>query len=194
MQKKKDELKQDIYAAACYEFLHKGYEAASMRTIAKRANTSIGNIYHYYDNKAALLDEIMENAIQSLDQLVEEHLSQKIRIISYEELNDVLENDEAFWKSGFINVLKSEVVIFLKQEEPRWQGKKQQFLTILKEHMAWHLGNVEASDGFIKIITNMFVESIVFVVKTNAKKELALADFRRLFRMICSGVIHKDDI
>lgn len=193
MQIKKNELKQGIYDAACYEFLHKGYETASMRTIAKRANTSIGNIYHYYENKAALLDEIVEHAIHSLDLFADEHLTQQIRIISYEELNDILENDEAFWKSGFINVLSSEVVIFLKQEEPRWQTKKQQFLTKLQEHMVWHLGHSDPSDGFIKIITNMFIESIVFVVKTSARKDQALADFRRLFRMICSGIIHKED-
>lgn len=193
MQKKKEELKQDIYQAASYEFMHKGYQAASMRSIAKRANTSIGNLYHYYSSKDALLDEMMQTATSSLDILVKEHLSKNIRVESYDELHDFLYDDEIFWESGFLDILRPEVVVFLKQEEPRWVQKKEEFLQILRQHLAWHLGNTDPADGFLKIIVNMFIESLVFVVKTNAKKHEAMEDFRRLFRMICSGIIHQED-
>ena len=44
MQTKKDEIRKTILEAAQKEFLIHGYEGASMRTIAKKANTTLGNI------------------------------------------------------------------------------------------------------------------------------------------------------
>ncbi|MCC0637645.1 MULTISPECIES: TetR family transcriptional regulator [unclassified Clostridioides] len=46
MQIKKEEIEKKIAEVATNEFLKKGYENSSMRTIAKKAHTSIGNMYH----------------------------------------------------------------------------------------------------------------------------------------------------
>ena len=50
----KEEVKSRIIEAAKAEFYDKGYEKASMRTIAKRAEMTVGNIYRYFENKEAV--------------------------------------------------------------------------------------------------------------------------------------------
>ena len=42
MQIKKEDLKNDIIEAAKVEFLHHGYEGASMRIIASKSHTTLG--------------------------------------------------------------------------------------------------------------------------------------------------------
>ena len=51
MQIKKEEIRTTILNAAQQEFLIHGYEGSSLRVIAKKANTTIGNIYHYLITK-----------------------------------------------------------------------------------------------------------------------------------------------
>lgn len=67
MQIKKDNLKEDILAVAREEFFLHGYEDASLRVMAKKANTSLGNIYHYYANKENLLDCILIPYVKCFD-------------------------------------------------------------------------------------------------------------------------------
>ena len=50
MQIKKEDLKNDIIEAAKVEFLHHGYEGASMRIIASKSHTTLGNLYNYFTN------------------------------------------------------------------------------------------------------------------------------------------------
>ena len=76
MQVKKEDLRQQILEAAKQEFLDKGYENSSMRVIAKKANTSMGNIYHYFDNKEALLTTLLDPVIENLNHLADEHFVQ----------------------------------------------------------------------------------------------------------------------
>ena len=69
MQTKKDEIRKTILEAAQKEFLIHGYEGASMRTIAKKANTTLGNIYHYYENKEAILEELMREPVEKVKKI-----------------------------------------------------------------------------------------------------------------------------
>lgn len=43
--------REDILRAAARLFVKKGYEATTMQDIVRAANTSIGNVYFYFENK-----------------------------------------------------------------------------------------------------------------------------------------------
>ncbi|MEO7350056.1 MAG: TetR family transcriptional regulator, partial [Terrimesophilobacter sp.] len=49
-----------IVAAASKEFLAQGYDAASMRAIARRAEVDPALVHHYFDDKAELFAEAMQ--------------------------------------------------------------------------------------------------------------------------------------
>ncbi len=55
------ESKQNILRAACNVFAERGYEKASIREVAKRAQISIGGIYLYFPNKQELYTGLMKN-------------------------------------------------------------------------------------------------------------------------------------
>lgn len=54
MQYRKETVYQQLLDSALLEFDEKGYTDASIRTIAERANTSVGNLYRYFRNKDEL--------------------------------------------------------------------------------------------------------------------------------------------
>lgn len=83
-QKLKEETRQAIIKAAKEEFLEKGYDDASMRSIAAKANITVGNIYRYFENKEDLnryiITETSENLKKMLDSLKIDRLSMEPRV------------------------------------------------------------------------------------------------------------------
>jgi AcrR family transcriptional regulator len=55
-----DESKKNILAAACVVFAERGYEKASIREVAKRADISVGGIYIYFRNKEELYTGLLQ--------------------------------------------------------------------------------------------------------------------------------------
>lgn len=55
----RDETKARILEAAAAEFGERGYEAASIRSIARRAGVDPSLVHHYFDDKSALVAEVV---------------------------------------------------------------------------------------------------------------------------------------
>jgi len=66
----KDELRQAIIIAAKQELLEFGYENASMRNIAKKANMTVGNLYHYFANKDEIIQYIVSPTLKQINDLL----------------------------------------------------------------------------------------------------------------------------
>jgi AcrR family transcriptional regulator len=66
MQYAKDEIRQRIIDVAREEFLEKGFEKASIRTITARAKTSKSNIYNYFKDKDDLFCSILEPTLAKI--------------------------------------------------------------------------------------------------------------------------------
>lgn len=59
MQYLKEDVRKSITEAALIEFVENGYEKASIRGIANRANTSVGNIYKYFKSKEDIYESLI---------------------------------------------------------------------------------------------------------------------------------------
>lgn len=71
MMKRTEGVTERLLEAAKDEFLEKGYECASLRTIAKRAESSKGAIYTRYPDKAALFTAVVEPVVVDLCAMLE---------------------------------------------------------------------------------------------------------------------------
>jgi len=58
--------RQQILAAAAECFCRRGFHAASMAEISKAAGMSVGHIYHYFENKEAIISAMVELKAQEL--------------------------------------------------------------------------------------------------------------------------------
>lgn len=66
------ERRASILEAAIELFAHGGFDGTSIAQIAKKAGVSKGLIYNYFDDKEALLDELIIDSINKLSYLFEE--------------------------------------------------------------------------------------------------------------------------
>ena len=86
MQYLKDEVKNSISAAALKEFREKGYLEASMRTIAKNAGITVGNIYRYFPSKDELFNNIMDPVWQDVTRAIFENYNQAVDLFPITEI------------------------------------------------------------------------------------------------------------
>ncbi|MCX8128724.1 MAG: TetR/AcrR family transcriptional regulator [Clostridia bacterium] len=72
----KDKRIGDILNAAVDEFLDKGYENASMESIARKAGVSKGGLYHHFRSKDEVLlyaNEKLNEPVDAMKSLIKEH-------------------------------------------------------------------------------------------------------------------------
>lgn len=67
MQYAKDEIKHRIIDVAREEFLVKGFEKASIRTITSKAQTSKSNLYNYFKDKDYLFRAVLEPTVSEIE-------------------------------------------------------------------------------------------------------------------------------
>jgi AcrR family transcriptional regulator len=159
-----------IEDAAKQLFISQGFHATSMRNIAARAGTSLGNLYNYYPTKEAILGSI----ISKYQQVVDDRLRSM-----FDEIEDPLNPDDLkrfarlvkqmvnehheFWLLMYIDVLEFENQHFRKMFENLAQKLRHRFakpFAELKRSGALHDG-VDPAIGFTAAYMQFFNYFIV---------------------------------
>ncbi|MBR4462281.1 MAG: TetR/AcrR family transcriptional regulator [Erysipelotrichaceae bacterium] len=68
----KEEQRQAIIEAARAELQEKGYKDASMRSIASKADMTVGNLYRYFKNKEEIQEYIVSSARDEINRIIKE--------------------------------------------------------------------------------------------------------------------------
>jgi len=89
-----NETRNRIMETAINLFAQKGYNAVSMRDIAKAAGVTISTIYHYHESKAVLFDDILNFFIGGYTHYFEWLTSMNEKAASLEEVMDNMFNAE----------------------------------------------------------------------------------------------------
>lgn len=191
MQVKKEELREKILAIAEIEFFNKGFKGASLRTIAKKSNTTLGNIYNYFGSKEELLDEIIGEVPIQIDELMIKHENKtlNLNIKDIEFLNSELDkaNPEDF---GIDILLTKKFGILMNGcEDTKYKKYREEFIKIMKEHVWEHMKKQEKYKSFSAIVANTFLTSIIFIIKSSTTVEEGRRNFVSLFKLICSGIL-----
>lgn len=131
MQVLKDEVKQKIKSSAVLEFKEKGYEKASMRSIAKGAEMSVGNLYRYFNNKESLFSYIVIPVHKALMIKIEHDLEMNYIDVNFlEDINFI---------TGLIaskKTYREELYILLaKSKGSQYENTKTQIIEIIEKSL-----------------------------------------------------------
>lgn len=90
MQIKKEEMRTSLLQAGEDEFFEKGYDKANIRSIVKRAHTTIGNFYNYFDSKESLYKELVNAIYNQMTDLIIQHsdFENMDQLVKLEDLNN----------------------------------------------------------------------------------------------------------
>lgn len=168
MQYQKDEVRGKILLEGLIEFKEKGFKDASIRSIAKNANTSVGNIYKYFDSKENLYESIIgtvyNKLIEYFNQFNKVELNEKAESIFCELAEKILE---------ILNDNNIELAVLLnKSEGSKYENCKGLFIDfitrIVTEKIAYDLslqGKILKDNFIIYVIAFSLVDSIAIILK-----------------------------
>ncbi|MDD5018561.1 MAG: TetR/AcrR family transcriptional regulator [Eubacteriales bacterium] len=168
MQYLKDEVRNRIVNEALKEFGEKGYSGASIRGIAGKSNTSIGNIYKYYKSKEDLYENLIgsvyDRLVGYIKQFDEVELNEKAQSVFYKLVEEIME---------IFNENSTEISILFNQSKgSKYENCKRIFVNfatrIFTETIQYQLsvkGRRFKDNFIIYLISYSLVESIAIIVK-----------------------------
>ena len=79
-----------VNAAIREEFLEKGYDGASVRSIGARAGMTSAGLYRHYPDKAAMFDAVIEPLTNSIESWLERHKQESLERMERQLSGDIL--------------------------------------------------------------------------------------------------------
>ena len=73
-ERKKEETRQRIVAAAIELFQRNGYEATTVDEISERADVAKGTFFNYYPRKESILDDVHEQQLEAVEAVADQVL------------------------------------------------------------------------------------------------------------------------
>ncbi len=171
MQIKKEEVKNKIIQSAKEEFLNKGFEKSSIRTIVKKAETNIGNFYNYFNSKEQLFEVLVDDFYNQFKYLMENHHSGEI---SAEVL---ISKDLNVWReflSELINpltlMLNDRLLLLLEySKDTKYENAKNELSELLSQHFIEHIREFSPNykhEIMGQIISHQIIAAIVEIIKS----------------------------
>lgn len=196
MQYLKDEVRNSISEEALKEFKEKGYEGASIRSIAQKANTSVGNIYKYFSSKEDLYENLIGSVYNRIIDFIRQFDEVEINEKALSIFNELMEKIMKIF-----NESSTEISILLNQSKgSKYENCKSMFVDfitrIVTEAMKYELSmkGKRLRDNFtIYLLSYSLVESISIIVKERQDGEEVRRLILNIIDIFYTDIINKLD-
>ncbi len=180
MQVQKNDIKKKILTISKKEFLKNGYRKTSMRTIAKKSNVTLSNIYNYFKNKDEILEVILQPVLRDMEQLFNRYHDPYYITNNWTEVDDVSEIDEYKEHVNFIiNYQKEFDLLLHKCSGSKYENIKEYFIDRYTESSKNYLQlmknkypqvNKEISVFFLHTVAAWWIQIVSEIVSHNLSK------------------------
>lgn len=165
MQYLKDEVKEAIMKSALDEFRAKNYLEASMRTIAKNAGMTVGNIYRYFKSKDDLFNAIMDPVWKEVTRIIFDNYEGEPDLYPIEE---IIASIMSIYKRFNVELF----ILLQNSRGSKYEDIKENLIDLISKRFEKEFvpilnsKNKILKDEFIfRIISNAIVDSIYVIMK-----------------------------
>ena len=179
MEKTESAVRSRLLEAGKEEFRDKGFLKASLRAICKKADVTTGALYFFFESKAALFEEIVEETVGEMEQI-----AGKLTDSQNEEQTISEEYDQLFmefvWENRDIARILMEGAEGTRYEN-FWEDTCTKMEQLLQENFRKKCGK-EADNDLVHILTGMKMQGYRELLKGNYSREKLLELSRMLKR------------
>lgn len=198
MQIQKESIREEILKAASKEFLKRGFNASSMRTIAKKANTTLGNVYNYFESKEVILDAVVDNLPSKMDAMLEAHrkrtkgqwhiaeemgVEEATRQVTKEVLKDELYYEE---------LLSYPFIILMEGcKDTKYETYRERFCEMITDHAKEHLDEMmpnHNNEFLARAMAHSFLSVLLFIGKNKKNVEEGKHELMRYVMSLVAGI------
>ncbi len=172
----KDEIRQRIVDTARAEFLEKGFEKASIRTITAKAKTAKSNLYNYFTDKDHLFCSVVGSAVEKIRKGLETakqfNVPKGVEEYTVESQMHVIKVVSRFVEENYTDVR----LLLFKAQGSSLEGFKYEILEAFTENMHTWTKSIRAhkeiSKLFIRSICSFYLSSIEQMILYGKPEEI----------------------
>lgn len=169
MQYKKSELEQEIIQVSSYLFARKGVKNTSIRDIAKAVHTTPSNIYNYYENKEAILDQVVKQTAVKLEEFIETRYRYFVEEVNekhiYEQLEKMVAEDKSIQEILGVNM----IILLEKCSGTKYEQYKESMLQIMNDYIEEYYACKEKK-FLAQNMNYLFIQTLLEAARNKVKR------------------------
>lgn len=193
------ETKEKLLRSARAEFIAKGYQGASLRTICKNAGVTTGALYFFFKDKDDLFTSLVAPQIDTLKALLTEHMRQELLVLEQGEnaAVDDMQDDTYAARQG-LHLLYQNYELFLLLIQGSYGSSQEHFVDdlvaiaeqhyrLLSDRQAALLGVAAPDDYTVHWMAHMQIDAFVHLLTHEPDEQNAMCHLKSILQYMLSG-------
>ena len=197
--KQETQTKELLLKEAKLEFMEKGYAAASLRNICKKANVTTGALYFFFKDKEDLFTSLVDRPLHMLFEMIDHYYNKGLvsEEVMREALNGDYEEDIIISRAviGFLYQYYDEFMLLIqKSQGSKYENWMDEFIVLAERHFRMLADEFSKAKGLNRIddhiihwISHMQIESVVHTLVHNKSEAEAVENFETVTRYLIAG-------
>ena len=188
------EKREELLKAAKEEFLEKGYNKASLRSICAKAGVTTGALYFFFENKADLFSAIVDGPINELKAMIVNHFKEDMSYMSTIESLDGVDLNHDKESDMFTKIIYKNYDTFLLlltgAEDTKYENVVAEFVEILEENippMVSAMSGFTADKFMCHWMAHITTDGYINVIKHERDVKKAIPRIRNITNYLVQG-------
>ena len=183
-----------LIAAAKKEFLEKGYNKASLRTICANAGVTTGALYFFFENKADLFAAIVDPPLEGLKKILFEHFNEDAGYMATLDSVDDIEPDHSdisdLITEHIYKYYDSFMLVLNASENTVYEHVVDDFVMLIEKSVSNMLAGLKGytSDEYMSHwMSHITMDAFIQVIKHEKDKKTAKYRLRSILNYLIKG-------
>lgn len=188
------ETREKLIESAKAEFMEKGYNKASLRTICANAGVTTGALYFFFKDKADLYRAILGKPVEELFKIMQAHFDEDNKIVASPDYNGE-DDDHSEIAQLLIHHIYSNydeaIMLLTKSQGSEYENIVDEIVNLTESKSVEMMGKLAESKGkkkkvnryMLHLVIHLMVDSFVHLVTHEPDEQKALANIKKVFKM-----------
>ncbi len=188
------ETREKLIESAKAEFMDKGYNKASLRTICANAGVTTGALYFFFEDKADLFRAIVGKPVDELFSIMQSHFDEDDEIIMSSDY-DADEDDHSEIAQVLIHHIYSNydaaILLLTKSQGSEYENLVDRIVEMTESKSIETMEKISLKNGkkkkvnkyMLHLVIHLMVDSFVHLVTHEPDEKKALANIKKVFKM-----------
>ena len=188
------ETREKLIESAKAEFMEKGYNKASLRSICAKAGVTTGALYFFFEDKADLYKAIVGKPVDELFEIMQAHFNEDDKIIMSPDY-DANEDDHSEVAQLLIHHIYTNydaaILLLTKNQGSEYENIVDRIVDFTESKSIETMEKIAENKGkkkkvnryMLHLVIHVVVDSFVHLVTHEPDEKKALANIKKVFKM-----------
>ena len=192
--KQDKETREKLIESGKAEFMEKGYNKASLRSICANVGVTTGALYFFFKDKADLFDAIVGDTYKGLMEIIQAHCAEDEEIIASGNYNFDMDDHSDIAQIIIHHIYTNydaAILLLKKSQGSEYEGILDNIIDVTEKHSIKVMELVlekqdkkkKVNNYMLHLVIHIVVDAFVNLVTHEPDESKALANIRKVFKM-----------